>query len=71
MRSHLRQTPLGDLHPRELILAELQPDVLIVLSTPGLSADAYLEHLGPTRWRIQLRDTPGETSAQLVQAPTG
>ncbi|MEZ4318541.1 MAG: beta-ketoacyl synthase N-terminal-like domain-containing protein [Myxococcota bacterium] len=63
------QDRLRDVHPRDLDLLDLREDQYIVVGCPVLTAQELIDHLGPTRFHLEVR-VQGEV-AEAWLTPTG
>ena len=56
-------------HPRDIHLLRLRADRFIVVGAPNLTAESFIEHLGPTHFQVALKTTQDAATASVV--PTG
>ncbi len=52
-----------DVHPSSLHLLDLRPDRFVVTEATTLTAQEYVDHLGPTRYVLRVADDPKGTTA--------
>jgi len=51
-RAHLQHRLGRDIHPAELSLLAMRADRYVLVSCPALTAQEWVDHLGPTRWHL-------------------
>lgn len=54
LRSWLMARMGRDVHPRDLVLCRMRSDRFVVVEAPTLTATEYVDHLGPTRFAIEV-----------------
>ncbi len=68
IRAHLRQRLGREVHPRHLELLAMRADRYVLLSSPALTAQEWVDHLGPTRWHLCVDATLDAAEAWLQPA---
>jgi hypothetical protein len=63
VRAWLRDRMGRDVHPSALQLVQMRPDRWVVTEAAALTAQEYIDHLGPTRFDLEVRaDSDGATA---------
>ncbi len=66
LREHLRSRLGHDVHPRQLVLRPLRPGRWVVGEAPTLTAQQFVDHLGPTRFELHSTDDGGCARAHIT-----
>jgi len=67
IRRHLRDRTGRDVHPATLGLLAMRPDRYVLVTCPSLTAQEWVDHLGPTRWHLCI--DPGTSEARAWLRP--
>ena len=65
VRAWLRERLGRDLHPADLVLLDMRPDLYVVTDAPPLTASEYTAHLGPTRFDLIVESDGDGTTAYV------
>jgi 3-hydroxymyristoyl/3-hydroxydecanoyl-(acyl carrier protein) dehydratase len=66
VRSHLRARLGRDVHPAKVRIVALSPDRFAVAGVVGPTAQEQIDHLGPTRFEIQVHLAPDHTATARI-----
>jgi hypothetical protein len=68
LRAHLRDRLGRDVHPRHLQLLAMRPDRYVLVASPALTAQEWVDHAGPTRWHLVAQPGADEVFAWVEPA---